>query len=472
MSENTIETSAKKAPKERLKFIDMARSIAILLMLEGHFIGCTLANQDYYHNSQSTIYLIFNSVRGFTAPMFFTVTGLVFVYLLSMNKEAGFIKNKRVSRGFRRSFELIFWGYVLQLSLINISDYFRGEFSDWVFAFHVLQSIGFGISLLLLIYGLFRWINKGNLAIYYFIAGTTLFGFFPFLNHRENITSLIEKVDTFSKKESNSITRTEYDDIKYLLYQLNKRELETFKLEKVKVFFEKTKHSNLNQLATLHSFNKKNLEVEVKEATGHNTFLPLNAPMFIQNMFYGPNSVFPIIPWIAFTFYGGMVGALLNRYQKYVKKTWFPLTFISLGLMLNLYGWTAFNTIDSISKTIHFHDDLDFVSNVWLYGRVGQVLIVLGVLMFIEKYFHIKESLFLKVGQNTLPIYIIHSILLYGSLFGIGIKNLYENQLTPYQAIPGAIAFIATFIIMIKYWELITGAWDNLKMKIVGLFTK
>jgi len=82
MSENTIETSAAKAPKERLKFIDMARSIAILLMLEGHFIGCTLANQDYYHNSQSPIYFAWNFVRGFTAPMFFTVTGLVFVYLL------------------------------------------------------------------------------------------------------------------------------------------------------------------------------------------------------------------------------------------------------------------------------------------------------------------------------------------------------------------------------------------------------
>ncbi|MCE2742260.1 MAG: DUF1624 domain-containing protein [Fluviicola sp.] len=472
MSENTIETSAAKAPKERLKFIDMARSIAILLMLEGHFIGCTLANQDYYHNSQSPIYFAWNFVRGFTAPMFFTVTGLVFVYLLSMNKEAGFLKNKRVSRGFRRSFELIFWGYALQLSLIHIWGYFHGEFSDWMVAFHVLHSIGFGISFLLLIYGLFRWIKKGNLALYYFIAGTTLFGFYPFFKHRENITVLIEKIDTFSKKESNTITRTEYDDVKYLLYQLNKKELETFKLEKVKGFFEKTKHSNLHQLATLHSFNKKNLEVEVKEATGHNTFYPLHAPMFIQNMFYGPHSVFPIIPWLAFTFYGGMVGALLHRYQEHVKKTWFPLTFIGMGLILNLFGWTAFRTIDSISKAIHFHDDLDFVSNAWLYGRVGQVLIVLGILMFIEKYFHIKESLFLKVGQNTLPIYVIHCVVLYGGIFGVGLKNLYADQLTPYQAIPGAIVFIATFVLMIKYWELITGAWDNLKMKIVGLFTK
>ncbi|MBU3661071.1 MAG: hypothetical protein FGM14_14440 [Flavobacteriales bacterium] len=34
---------AVKEPKTRLQFIDMARSIAIILMLEGHFVDTTLA---------------------------------------------------------------------------------------------------------------------------------------------------------------------------------------------------------------------------------------------------------------------------------------------------------------------------------------------------------------------------------------------------------------------------------------------
>ena len=32
-------------PKQRLKFIDLARSIAILLMLEGHFVGLSLVQE-------------------------------------------------------------------------------------------------------------------------------------------------------------------------------------------------------------------------------------------------------------------------------------------------------------------------------------------------------------------------------------------------------------------------------------------
>jgi uncharacterized membrane protein len=472
MSEDLKETISVKTPKARLKFIDMARSIAILLMLEGHFIGCTLANQDYFHNTQNGIFNAWNFVRGFTAPMFFTVTGVVFVYLLAMNKDAGFIKNNRVKKGFKRSFELIFWGYMLQVNLVHIGDYFRGEISDWVYAFHVLQCIGFGISSLLLIYGLFKWIKKGSLATYYFIAGTILFSFYPFFRHQEDVVVLVEKVDAFSKKESTSITRTEYEDIKYLLYQLSPDELVKFNMVPVKTFFQKTKYSNLHQLMTLHSLDKGILKIEDKSIIEKNTFFPQKAPMFIQNMFRGTYSVFPIIPWLAFTLYGGMVGALLNRYQEHVKKTWFPLTFITLGLCLNLFGWTLFSAIDSISKAIHFHDDLDFVNNAWLYGRIGQVLIVLGILMFIEKYFHIKESLFLKVGQNTLQIYVLHVIVLYGGVVGFGIKTFYADSLSPLQAISGAICFITTFVIMIKYWEPIENRWISIKTYTKSLFTK
>ena len=466
MSEINNDTIAVKAPKARLKFIDMARSIAILLMLEGHFIGCTLDNQEVYHNTGNVAFTMWNFVRGFTAPMFFTVTGVVFVYLLSMSKDVSYFKNNRVKAGFKRSLELVFWGYMLQVNLMHIGSYLKGDISDWVYAFHVLQCIGFGISALLLIYGLYKLINKGSLAMYYFIAGTILFSFYPFFRHREDTKVLIEKVDTFAKKESSTITMTEYNDIKYLLYQLSDNELDRHNLQAVKTFFYKTRYADLPQIITFHSLDRKLLKVDVIPETGNSTFYPLKAPQFLQNMFQGPFAVFPIVPWMAFTLYGGMVGSLLNRYQEHIRKTWFPLTFIGLGLALNLFGWTLFSSIDAIAKLTHFHDDLDFVNNAWLYGRIGQVLIVLGILMFIEKYFHIKDSLFLKVGQNTLSIYIIHVIILYGGLIGFGLKDWFSERLTPLQAILGAITFITTFVIFIKYIEVIEGGIDKIKAKI------
>tara|TARA_R110000737_G_scaffold222262_2_gene237549 strand:+ start:2229 stop:3410 length:1182 start_codon:yes stop_codon:yes gene_type:complete len=385
MNEEKVEIV--KAPRERLKFIDMARSIAILLMLEGHFIGLTLNSA--YRNDDNVIYSAWNFVRGFTAPMFFTVTGVVFVYLLTNNVQAGYFKNKRVTKGFQRSLELLFWGYALQLNLQNIFQYLQGNVSNWVYAFHVLQSIGIGISCLLLIFGLYKLIGKGGLWFYYFLGATTLFAFYPYL---------------------------------------------------------------------------KNLPENVYPLEGW--------PLLFQNMIKGPDSVFPIVPWVAFTLYGGMVGALLNRFHAYVRKDWFPITFIGLGLALNLFGYTIFETVDLIFKFLHSDSVIDLSFNSWLYGRLGQVLIVIGILMFVEKYLNVKDSLFLKVGQNTLQIYIVHVIILYSGIFGFGLNQYIKDSLTPLQAILSAIGFITVFVIFTKYLEPLTTVYNKFKSIIFWPFRK
>ena len=140
MSES-VATAPEKRP--RLKFIDMSRSLAILLMLEGHFTGAALANE--YRKDDYLLYKIWHNIHGLTSPLFFTVTGVIFVYLLSVNNTLSYFHNSRVKKGFKRVLELLFWGYFIQLSLWSIiqSFYYGSKFLlEWFYAFHVLQSIG------------------------------------------------------------------------------------------------------------------------------------------------------------------------------------------------------------------------------------------------------------------------------------------------------------------------------------------
>lgn len=153
MNETTI-----PAPQPRLKFIDLARAIAILLMLEGHFVGLTLADLNSYRGNP--VFEIWNFIRGCTAPLFFTVAGMIFVYLLLGAKEELFWKRIRVRKGLFRAGELIFWGYVLQLWLPSWRDYLRGNFADWFYAFHVLQSIGVGLILLVVVAWVCHFLKK------------------------------------------------------------------------------------------------------------------------------------------------------------------------------------------------------------------------------------------------------------------------------------------------------------------------
>ena len=100
-------TAENKSTKQRLYFIDIARSIAILLMLEGHFVHDSLALD--LRDESNSIYYYWKFIRGFTSPVFLTVTGIVFTYLLLGNDQTAFWKNMRVRKGLKRVVELLFW---------------------------------------------------------------------------------------------------------------------------------------------------------------------------------------------------------------------------------------------------------------------------------------------------------------------------------------------------------------------------
>ena len=80
-------------------------------------------------------------------------------------------------------------------------------------------------------------------------------------------------------------------------------------------------------------------------------------------------------------------------------------------------------------------------SNNYLFIRMGDVLVVFAVFMLIRQL--VTSQLVLKIGQNTLSIYVIHFIILYGSFTGMGLYRYFHHSLSPALVIPGAIAFMA-----------------------------
>lgn len=352
MATQTIDTPNNARPK-RLAFIDMARSIAILLMLEGHFVDDSLMME--YRDLSNPIYATWLYIRGFTSPIFLTVTGLVFMYLLLGRKDEPYFKNVRIKKGFKRSVELLFWGFALQY-----------------YAFHVLQCIGVGIFTTLVIFGIFKLVKVIPLWIYYFIAGTLLFGFNLFLD------------------------------------QLPKDAL-----------------------------------------------WPENAPYVIQNMFHGPGNraIFPIVPWMGYTMYGAMLGSLLHQFKDHVKTWKAPALTMTIGLILYLFPKEILMSLDNL---LGHPFTLNLAILDWLYMRFGMVLMALSILMIIEQMIgEVKQNLFLKIGQNTLTIYILHMMLLYGSLTGYGLNRFFRKSLGPWEVTFGAILFISFFVLLINYLDLI-----------------
>lgn len=390
MSES-VTTAPEKRP--RLKFIDMSRSLAILLMLEGHFTGAALANE--YRKDDYLLYKIWHNIHGLTSPLFFTVTGVIFVYLLSVNNTLPYFHNSRVKKGFKRVLELLFWGYFIQLSLWSIiqSFYYGSKFHlEWFYAFHVLQSIGIGIFFLLVIYGLFKWINKGALHWYYLVSGLLLF--------------------------------VGYSSMKNYI--------------------------QLDEQAIAEGLQKGP------------KYFPHNAPAFIQNMFYGKFSDFSFLRYSGYTILGGMLGSIIRTFENKTKEWWFGTTFLVAGIIISIFIQPIFRNIDNFTEWIGITEKGFYELNATAFIRYGQVVSVLGIFMLIDKYVDVKAKLYLKLGQNTLPIYVVHVIILYGGIFGIGLKPLvFDENLGPWIAAGISAIAILFFTLMVHYIEILEDKYET-----------
>lgn len=356
----------------RIYFIDAVRAFAILMMLQGHFIHNLLAR--VYRDETNVIYNIWEYFRGFTAPTFFTISGLVFSYLLLRAHAKGDDK-PRIKKGLFRGLLLLVIGYSLRLDVFN---WLRGDFNTRFFAVDVLQCIGLGLITLAALHIIFK--------NYQYIFSFVLFslGCICF------------------------VTEPLYRDL---------------------------------------------------ELT--------NIPLFFANYITAKNgSVFTILPWIGYSFFGAFLSTVFFRHlhRKHFKPltittffvTGYFLIFQSSPLLLKLYSITD---IELFKQSAYYN---------YLFTRLGDSLVLFGVFYSLERF--LKQSIISRIGEKTLSIYVIHFIILYGSFTGLGLNRFLRKSLDPTQAILGALLFMLVVCFIAFYYAKTNAFIYNLIRKLSGKF--
>ncbi len=187
-----------KSSTSRLFFIDVMRAWAILMMLQGHFVDGLLDTA--FRDPNNIVYQTWLYFRGITAPVFFTVSGFIFTYLLVRSPQLGW-ENPRVKKGIRRGLQLLFIGYLLRM---NIFGLLQGELYDGFFIVDVLHCIGISILSVVGIY-LFSSNRKAWLMPTILVATTMALFLFEPLYKQWDLAFMPKAMANYFSKANGSV---------------------------------------------------------------------------------------------------------------------------------------------------------------------------------------------------------------------------------------------------------------------------
>ena len=375
----------------RLFFIDVTRSISILLMLEGHFIVMWLDQE--FKDKDEWAYSIFSGIRGNTAPLFLTITGVVFMYLLE-RKGSEIYNSERVKKGLIRVATLLGWAYLMQINFRTIAKntgtwaeewtaftqefhynpfrYFTHIVGDRFYTFHILHCIAIGLFLTIGIYVLAHFIKKMH-YVPHLLLGSAIACIF--------------------------------------------------------------------------------MQPVIVQYYDSNTHLPF-LPDILNNFFGGEHSVFGVFPFCGYVLGGAFIGSLIARGFDATSKHGLRNLLIAAILLIVIQALFRFSFDAALSyfmdKPIRFFRLMD---SFFLRFSLSLVL-VMGVILATRNKTSINSTL-LAVGQNTLPIFILHLIVLYGAVSGFGLDTILtsvnpqdlEEYRQPWITIFFAALFIGLFVI-------------------------
>jgi fucose 4-O-acetylase-like acetyltransferase len=181
-------------------------------------------------------------------------------------------------------------------------------------------------------------------------------------------------------------------------------------------------------------------------------------PGSIAGYFYfGSGSNFPLFPWAGYVICGGVLGSYLAHHRSVLNSLKFSAVLAGLGL-----GLLAVYQVAKLTEAmIHLDGRLANSPPSLIFQRLGAVLILYAIVSRIAALLTDLPDIILLIGRNTLPIYIVHLVLLYGSAWNDGLGKIYGKSLTPWQSAGAALLIILMLIGVVSVVELLRISKDS-----------
>lgn len=169
-------------------------------------------------------------------------------------------------------------------------------------------------------------------------------------------------------------------------------------------------------------------------------------PLYISNYLNRDNgSLFTIFPWLSYIFAGGIFGAYLAHAGKLRDEK-------RLGKMMLLVG-AALILFAVLNNLLEIH--IVGASTFWANSpnlvllRLGLVLLLTALFIYISLKINSVPKIIVLLGRNTLLIYVVHLVILYGSPWSAGLSKFVGYSFTAWQTIASAVIMISLMTVMV-----------------------
>ena len=169
-------------------------------------------------------------------------------------------------------------------------------------------------------------------------------------------------------------------------------------------------------------------------------------PEPVAAYFYaGTGSLFPLFPWAGYVIAGGALGSYLAKYPMVFKTARFSYKLVIIGI--------AFIFIATISQLLIQNYNIQIINPQTepntIFFRIGLVLLLTAIVSYISLSVNRIPLLIILAGRNTLLIYVVHLVILYGSAWTPGLSLVWGSSLSGWLSFVAALTMIMLMTFML-----------------------
>lgn len=178
-------------------------------------------------------------------------------------------------------------------------------------------------------------------------------------------------------------------------------------------------------------------------------------PMFFAAYVNNVNgSLFPLFPWLGFMFLGATACKFFLDAKRNGTEKKYINNMVIIGIVLLLTGY--FFPLDFIASSIRYINP----NPLFFFLRLGYVFLLLVICWYYEQLTKPGKSFILDVSRESLLVYWLHLILIYGMFWGG--KSLYTAINHSFNVIDCILMTIIISILMV----IVAKVWGKIKTKI------